>query len=98
MGPPLVDEDWRAICEASYKGFEGAEWENLYHKFVEMYKDVNVRYPSGTSRATTLVESHVFLCAERHLPLGGASRCVTGLVCDARPGHDASVSTPMIFF
>ena len=28
-GPPLVDEDWPAICQATYKGVEGAEWENL---------------------------------------------------------------------
>ena len=36
---PLV-EDWRAICQAIHRGVEGAEWENLYHKFVEMNKEV----------------------------------------------------------
>ena len=35
------------------QGIEGAEWENLYCKFVEMNNQVNVRHPSG-SRATTL--------------------------------------------
>ena len=25
----LVNEDWHAICQAIYKGFEEAEWENL---------------------------------------------------------------------
>ena len=49
-GPPLVDEDWRAICQGIYKGVEGAEWKNLYYKFVEMNKDANVRRPSGSSR------------------------------------------------
>ena len=48
---PLVAEDWHAICQAIYTGVEGAEWENLYYKFVEMNKEVNVRHPSGSSRA-----------------------------------------------
>ena len=44
---PLEDEDWDAVCQAIYKGVEGAERENLYHKFLEMNKAVNVRHPSG---------------------------------------------------
>ena len=28
-GPPLVDADWHAFCQAIYKGFEGSEWEEL---------------------------------------------------------------------
>ena len=50
-GPPLVDEDWHALCEASYKGVEGAEWENLCCKFVEMNQEVDVRHPSESSVA-----------------------------------------------
>ena len=34
--PPLEDEDWDAVCQAIYKGVEGAERENLYHKFLKM--------------------------------------------------------------
>ena len=49
-GPPLVDEDWHAVCQAIYKGVEGAEWENFYCKFVEMNKEDNVRHPSGSSK------------------------------------------------
>ena len=30
--PPLVDEDWHAICQAIYMGVEGAEWETMYCK------------------------------------------------------------------
>ena len=41
--PPLVD--WHAVV---------AEWENLNYLFVEMNKEVNVRNPSGISRAKTL--------------------------------------------
>ena len=25
-GPPLVDADWHAFCQAIYKGIEGDEW------------------------------------------------------------------------
>ena len=32
----------------------GQEWENLYFKFAEMNKEVNVRNPSGSSRAKKL--------------------------------------------
>ena len=26
-GPPLVDADWYAFCQALYKGIEGEDWE-----------------------------------------------------------------------
>ena len=55
-GPPPVDEDWHAVCQATYKGVEGAEWENLYFKFLEINKAVNGRHPSGNSRAKNPVE------------------------------------------
>ena len=35
-----MDEDWDAICQELYKGVEGAEWDNLCSKFVEMDKVV----------------------------------------------------------
>ena len=35
-GPRLVGEDWHAVCQAIYRGVEGAEWETLYNKFVDM--------------------------------------------------------------
>ena len=40
--PPLVDDDWHALCHAINMG-EGVEWENLYYKFVEMTKESNIR-------------------------------------------------------
>ena len=55
-GPPLVDEDWHVICQASNKGVKGVEWENLYYMFVEMNKEVKIRHPSGNSTARTLLE------------------------------------------
>ena len=30
-GPPLVDSDWHAFCQAIYKGIEEKEWEELYY-------------------------------------------------------------------
>ena len=33
--PPLVDQDWHAICQAIYIGVEGTEWERLYLTFVQ---------------------------------------------------------------
>ena len=42
-----------AICQAIYNGVEGAEWEILFCRFVEMNKEVNVHHPSGSSRART---------------------------------------------
>ena len=53
-GPPPVDEDWHSVCQAIYKGVEGAEWENLCHKFVEMNKAVNIRHQSGNRRVRAL--------------------------------------------
>ena len=40
--PPLVDEDWLAVCAAIHTGVE-----SLYYKFVDMNKAVNVRSPGG---------------------------------------------------
>ena len=37
--------------QASCKGVEEAECDNLYYKFVDMNQAVNVRHPSGNSRA-----------------------------------------------
>ena len=51
--PPLVDEDWHAVCQAIHQGVGGAQWENLYCRFVEMNKEVNVRHPSGSNKAKT---------------------------------------------
>ena len=29
-GPPLVDADWCAFCQALYKGIEGEDWEEMF--------------------------------------------------------------------
>ena len=52
-----MDEDWHASYQATHKGVEGEEWEDLYNKSVEMNKEVNVRNPGkkqeGKSRDET---------------------------------------------
>ena len=52
--PPLVNEEWHAICQAINRGVEGAERENLWYKFIEMNQEVNVRHPGGSSMAKVL--------------------------------------------
>ena len=37
-GPPLVDADWCAFCQAIYKGIEGSEWGELYHHYRDFCK------------------------------------------------------------
>ena len=54
MGPPLVDEDWHAICQAIYKGVVGPEWENMYNKNVEMHTAVNLKKPGTNKNAKML--------------------------------------------
>ena len=49
-----MDEEWHAVCQAICRGVEGAKWEKLYYKFVDMNKTVHVRHRSGNSRANLL--------------------------------------------
>ena len=49
-----MDGHWHAACPAISKGVEGAEWEKLYCKFVDLNEAVIVRHPSGSSRAQIL--------------------------------------------
>ena len=39
-GPPLVDEEWHAICQAIFEGVEGAEWGTMCYKYQELHKAV----------------------------------------------------------
>ena len=50
----LVHRDWNAVCQAIDNCGDGAEWENMYYKFVQMNKEVNDRHTSGSSRVRTL--------------------------------------------
>ena len=48
--PALADGDWHAICLAIYKGVEGAEWETIYCKYVELSTLVHDRSERQESR------------------------------------------------
>ena len=50
-GPLLVDADWRAFCQAIYKGIEGRDWEGLYEHYKEMSRAAGVRKPNETQKA-----------------------------------------------
>ena len=50
----MFSQELHAMC--IYKGVEGPEWENLCDKFVKMIREVDVRDPSGNSRAKDAFE------------------------------------------
>ena len=56
MGPPLVDADWHAACQAIDKVDEGTECEHLYYNFVETNKEVNARNPQWEQQGTDALE------------------------------------------
>ena len=39
--PPLVDEDWHAVCQAIFQGVEGSQWETMFCKYVDLHKAAN---------------------------------------------------------
>ena len=42
-GPPLVDYDWYAFCQALYKGIDGEVRSELYDAYKEMSRAVGRR-------------------------------------------------------
>ena len=53
-GPPLVDADWHAFCQAIYEGIEGKEWEDLYCQYREMSKAAGAKKPGESQKAKAL--------------------------------------------
>ena len=53
-GPPLVDADWYAFCQALCKGTEGEDWEEMYDSFQVMSRAVGVKKPKGAQKAKAL--------------------------------------------
>ena len=50
-GPPLVDADWHAFCQAIYKGSEGKEWEALHCHFRKLHQATGNKKPSDSQNA-----------------------------------------------
>ena len=44
-GPPLVDADWYAFCQALYKGMEGEDREEMYDSYKVMTRAVGEKKP-----------------------------------------------------
>ena len=42
-GPPLVDADWHAFCQAFFKDIEGEDWGWLHDAHKEMSRAVGIR-------------------------------------------------------
>ena len=53
-GPPLVDADWHAFCQAIYEGIEGREWEELYFQCRDIGKAAGAKKPSESQKAKAL--------------------------------------------
>ena len=53
-GPPLVDADWHAFCQALYKGIEGEDWGEMYVSYKEMSRAVGVKKPQEAQKAKAL--------------------------------------------
>ena len=53
-GPPLVDADWHALCQAIYTGIEGKEWEELYCHYRDMSKATGAKKPNESEQAKAL--------------------------------------------
>ena len=62
-GPPLVDADWYAFCQALYKGIEGKDWEEMFDSCKVMSKALGVKKPQEAQKAKALwaIRKEVFL-------------------------------------
>ena len=53
-GPPLVDYDWCAFCQALFKGIEGEDWREMYDAYKEMSRTVGVKKPQEAHKTKAL--------------------------------------------
>ena len=53
-GPPLLDADWYAFCQALYKDIEGKYWEEMYDSYKVMSKALGVKKPQESQKAKAL--------------------------------------------
>ena len=54
FGPPVVDADCHAFCQATHEAIEGNEWEELYSHYREMSRAAGARKPSESQKAKAL--------------------------------------------
>ena len=53
-GPPLVDADLYAFCQALYKGIDGEDWGESHDAYKEMSRAVAVKKPQEAQKARAL--------------------------------------------
>ena len=53
-GPPLVDYDWYAFCQALFQGIEGEDWGEMYEAYKEMSRAVGVKKPQEAHKTKAL--------------------------------------------
>ena len=56
-GPPLVDADWHAFCQAIYKGIEGEDWAGLYDWYREMSRAAGVKKRREAQKSESPLEN-----------------------------------------
>ena len=55
FGPPLVDVDWHAFCEAICQGIEGQELETMcYHYPKDLHRALGTKKPGENQKARAL--------------------------------------------
>ena len=56
-GPPLVDYDWYAFCQALYKGIEGEDWGEMYAAYKEMSRAMGGEEATGGPQSKNPLEN-----------------------------------------
>ena len=49
-GPPLVDYDWYAFCQALYEGTEGEDWDDMFDSYKEISRAVGSEEAGGPKK------------------------------------------------
>ena len=50
-GPPLVDADWHAFCQATYKGIERKGWKEPYYPYRDLRQAAGAKKPSESQKS-----------------------------------------------
>ena len=53
-GPPLVDADWHAFCQALHQGIAGEDWKQLHDSYKAMSRAVVIMKPQKAQKAKAL--------------------------------------------
>ena len=53
-GPPQVDADWHASCQAICEAIEGDEWKELHYRYRELNQAAGAKKPSESQKAKAL--------------------------------------------